>query len=236
MPLNETPIAFDCAGAPSTAILHSVSTEAKVGIVIIVGGPQYRVGSHRQFVLLARALAENGIPVLRFDHRGTGDCANDAVAFDELNQDIHCAVNLFVDRTKVSSVALWGLCDAASAAMMYAPSDARIGALILLNPWVHTDEIEARTRLKSYYLERLRSRQFWHKLFRLDLDLRDSIGSLAGYIRKALANRSPQVNRGPEDLHFIERMRLGLTEFNGRVFLILSGKDLTAEEFRSLIN
>ncbi|KAB8057318.1 hydrolase 1, exosortase A system-associated, partial [Janthinobacterium violaceinigrum] len=43
------------------------------GVLIVTGGPQYRVGSHRQFVLLARALAAQGVPVLRFDLRGMGD-------------------------------------------------------------------------------------------------------------------------------------------------------------------
>ena len=29
-----------------------------VGVLVLVGGPQYRIGSHRQFALLARALAQ----------------------------------------------------------------------------------------------------------------------------------------------------------------------------------
>ena len=39
-------------------------------MVIVVGGPQYRAGSHRQFTLLARHIAAAGYPVLRFDARG----------------------------------------------------------------------------------------------------------------------------------------------------------------------
>jgi alpha/beta superfamily hydrolase len=42
-------------------------------VLVIVGGPQYRAGSHRQFTLLARSLAEQGFAVLRFDYRGMGD-------------------------------------------------------------------------------------------------------------------------------------------------------------------
>lgn len=54
---------------PASTPVPSAST----GVVIIVGGPQYRAGSHRQFVLLARALATAGYPVLRFDYSGMGD-------------------------------------------------------------------------------------------------------------------------------------------------------------------
>eukprot|EP00487_Bulimina_marginata_P004583 TRINITY_DN21221_c0_g1_i1.p1 TRINITY_DN21221_c0_g1~~TRINITY_DN21221_c0_g1_i1.p1 ORF type:complete len:104 (-),score=8.73 TRINITY_DN21221_c0_g1_i1:127-438(-) len=36
---------------------------AKQGVVIVVGGPQTRVGSHRLFVSLARELSKQGIAV-----------------------------------------------------------------------------------------------------------------------------------------------------------------------------
>ena len=39
-------------------ILHGASLQATdLGVVVVVGGPQDRVGSHRQFTLLARDLA-----------------------------------------------------------------------------------------------------------------------------------------------------------------------------------
>ena len=37
-------------------------------VIVVVGGPQYRVGSHRQFVQLSRALASAGHATLRFDY------------------------------------------------------------------------------------------------------------------------------------------------------------------------
>ena len=41
-----------------------------IAVLVVVGGPQYRVGSHRQFVSLARALARQGMTTVRFDYRG----------------------------------------------------------------------------------------------------------------------------------------------------------------------
>jgi len=50
---------------------------ADTGVLIVVGGPQYRVGSHRQFVMLARFLADHGVPCMRFDYRGMGDVSGE---------------------------------------------------------------------------------------------------------------------------------------------------------------
>ncbi len=212
-------------------ILHPGDPGAGLGVVVVVGGPQYRVGSHRQFVLLARRLAAGGFPVLRFDYRGIGDSAGAARDFEAVDEDIRAAVDALVERSGVQRVVLWGLCDAASAAMMYAHRDPRVHGLVLLNPWVHTAETEARVRIKSYYRDRLRSAEFWRKLLSFDLDWRDSIASLWRYAGKALGG-----SRGGsgETLHFIERMRLGWQDFGGASLLILSGDDLTAGEFRQL--
>ena len=59
-------------------------TDPQTGVLIIVGGPQYRVGSHRQFVQLARALASNGIATMRFDYTGMGDSQGKKAEFDQV--------------------------------------------------------------------------------------------------------------------------------------------------------
>jgi len=55
---------------------------AACGVLIVVGGPQYRVGSHRQFLLLSRRLAAEGHPVMRFDYRGMGDASGAMRGFE----------------------------------------------------------------------------------------------------------------------------------------------------------
>ena len=54
MPNNEIPVTFSCKNNALIGITHHGEQNAKRGVVIVVGGPQYRVGSHRQFLLLAR--------------------------------------------------------------------------------------------------------------------------------------------------------------------------------------
>ena len=72
-PVVERFATFECGDDTCIGIVASnadVASRADIGVVIVVGGPQYRVGSHRQFVTLARALAASGVPALRFDYRG----------------------------------------------------------------------------------------------------------------------------------------------------------------------
>jgi len=73
MPHVEEALVFDCGGSSLIGVLSGAALAAERGVLIVVGGPQYRAGSHRQFTLLARHLAERGVPTLRFDYRGMGD-------------------------------------------------------------------------------------------------------------------------------------------------------------------
>ena len=231
--MNELPFLFSIADQQAIGILHSAEHPARLGVLVVVGGPQYRVGSHRQFLLLARALAAHGFSTLRFDYRGMGDSDGEARDFEAVSVDLRVAVDELIARTNVEGVVIWGLCDAASAALMYAHSDARVAGLILLNPWVHSPTSEAKVRLKSYYLSRLRSREFWRKLLSFNLAWRDTLSSLWGYLRAAVA-RPAATTTDDVSVHFIERMRRGWTAWRRPVLLILSGDDLTAAEFRQL--
>ena len=220
-----------CADDAMAAILHPGAAGARLGVVIVVGGPQYRVGSHRQFLLLARQLAAAGYPVLRFDYRGMGDSSGGQRDFEQVDADIRAAVDAFVAASGVARVVLWGLCDGASAALMYAPGDPRIAGLIGLNPWVHSAQGEAQARIRGYYLKRLTNREFWGKVLRFQFDWRDSLQSLFGYARAAAGRRE----EGGGAQHFLARMEEALVRFEGRFHVALSGNDFTADEFRLLL-
>ena len=84
---------FACAGETLVGVLARPAVAARTGVVVIVGGPQYRVGSHRQFVLLSRALAGAGCAVLRFDYRGMGDSSGAQRSFDSVSADIAAAMD-----------------------------------------------------------------------------------------------------------------------------------------------
>ena len=56
----ESAFVFVSRGQSLPAILAAPEAARNTGVLLVVGGPQYRVGSHRQFVLLSRALAAAG--------------------------------------------------------------------------------------------------------------------------------------------------------------------------------
>jgi exosortase A-associated hydrolase 1 len=218
------------SGAPSPAG-HETNAAHATGVVVVVGGPQYRAGSHRQFVHLARHLAAAGHPVLRFDVRGMGDSSGAQRCFEDLGPDIGAAIDQLQRRQpQVRCVVLWGLCDGASAALLYLHqhADPRVQGLCLLNPWVRSEASLARTQVKHYYGQRLMQREFWLKLLS---------GKVAGAAVRGLW-QAIRAARGPtgEDSEnsFQVRMAQAWRRFPGPLLLVLSGRDYTAREFIEL--
>lgn len=231
--IAETALLFGCEGERLLGVLSvrdAAPADAELGVVIIVGGPQVRTGSHRQFVQLARHLAGQGLPVLRFDARGMGDATGPVQAFEAQTPDIGAAIDaLLRARPSVRRVALWGLCDGASAALLYldATADPRVAALCVANPWVRSEASLARTQVKHYYRQRLLQPDFWRKL------LRGGVGGTAwrGFLDSLrAARRAP----APVNIGFQGRMAHAWHAFSGPILLLLSGQDHTAREFRDV--
>jgi uncharacterized protein len=197
-----------------------------------VGGPQYRVGSHRQFVGLARVLAAAGCATVRFDYRGMGDSAGQPRDFQSIDDDIACVLdNAQQQLPAVRRWVLWGLCDGASAALMYCARrrDARVAGLCLANPWVRSDVTIARTHVKHYYLARLRQPSFWAKVLSGQV-AGQALADLARNVGRALRRRGDRSMPGAAPA-FQETMAAGWKRFDGQMLLLLSERDYTAKEF-----
>ncbi|MCW8865244.1 MAG: hydrolase 1, exosortase A system-associated [Colwellia sp.] len=222
----EQALSFTVNNQELLAISHHGSDQNTTGVLIVVGGPQYRVGSHRQFVQLSRALARQGISSLRFDYTGMGDSSGEKKEFDHICDDIKAATDAFLDaQPHLQKVVIWGLCDAASAALIYAHQDDRINGLVLLNPWLRSEQAMGKTMVKYYYLQRLLSKSFWKKLFSGQVNVAASARDAKGFVKDSV------VADKQNNASYQARMLSGLQAFNGKVCLILSGEDLTAREF-----
>ena len=144
------------------AVPHTPSP--RTGVLVVVGGPQYRVGSHRQFVLLSA-------PWRRTAFRA---CASTTAAWvtHPVPHEISCRStptfalpstrigSRFRECTRSSS----GVVRSASAVCFYARRDEHVAGLVLLNPWVRTEATAAKVYVEKYYSRRLFAPAFWKKL------------------------------------------------------------------------
>lgn len=223
-------------------VLHTGVEAAKdIAVLIVVGGPQTRVGSHRQFVLLSRFLAANGYSSMRFDYGGMGDSEGVDADFMNVSADIESAIQTLKQHTGVAKVVIWGLCDAASSALIYAKkkSCADLAGMILLNPWVRSEQGEAKAIVKHYYINRLKDKSFWLKLFSLKFNFAASFSSLKDNLVKMSTKQQPSEVTNDvvttED-NYIAHMLDGLRSLQVPIMLVISGDDLTASEFLDLVN
>ena len=231
MQFEEQAVCFPCEGEHLVGVVTVPHEPGPRGVLVVVGGRQYRAGSHRQFTLLARALALRGIPVMRFDLRGMGDSGGAPRAFDETAADLRGAMDAFLRAAPtLREVVLWGLCDGATGAALYAAHDQRVRGLVLLNPWVRTEDGAARATLKHYYGARLFDPDVWRRLVRGQFNPLASLGSMLGLARRALGTTPEQHG----DTGLPARLHTALARFDGPVLLLLAGADLTACEFEDL--
>lgn len=227
---SEEAVVFACAGDTLVGILAKPEIPLDTGIVVIVGGPQYRAGSHRQFVRLSRYLATAGYAVLRFDYRGMGDSEGQAREFETVRADVCSAIDLLqACLPAVEKIVLWGLCDGASAALLYyhETKDSRISGLCLLNLWVRSELSLARTQVRHYYTQRLLQKEFWIKCLSGKL----ALGSLTGFAQKLRLSTFSKKLPPMAPLDFQQRMASACLSFSGRQLHILSSEDYTAKEF-----
>jgi exosortase A-associated hydrolase 1 len=228
MKAGQRALRFACHGSGLVGIVDVPERPLPRGVLMVTGGPQYRVGSHRQFTLLARMLVARGIPVMRFDRRGMGDSEGEPRAYDAIDDDIRAALKeFFMQMPDMKEVVLWGLCDAATACAFYAHTDARVCGLMLLNPWVRTPEGAARALLRHYYLARLGEIAFWKKVASGNLDFAASAAALRQNMLLAAIDRRSLLP---------QRVIDSLARFDGPVLVVLSGDDLTAHEFGELLD
>jgi exosortase A-associated hydrolase 1 len=242
---------FDCDGDRMLGIVSLPAQPSGRGVLVVVGGPQYRAGSHRQFTLLCRGLAGEGIAAMRFDYRGMGDAEGEPRTFEDIDRDIRAAIDRFASAVpELTEIVICGLCDAASAALFYAHTDPRVKGLVLINPWARTTATIAKTQLRHYYGARIADREFWQKLFRGEVAISAALSSAAGIVGAAFgsegrgsaassgaASGGDPATGGPprhSAKPLPERMAEGLARFTGRVLLVRSGKDLTAQEFNDI--
>ncbi len=157
-------LTFPCGSALLGATLDA--SDGDTGLLIVTGGTQTRIGSHRIFERLAHALAEAGHPCFRFDRRGVGDSEGEDRDFRGNASDIAAAIASFREQCPaLRRVFGFGLCDGATSLALHG-SAAGLAGLILVNPWLVEAESGAppAAAIKHHYRRRLLSLEGWKKI------------------------------------------------------------------------
>jgi exosortase A-associated hydrolase 1 len=229
---DEKGLIFNCGEDRLVGVATLPEAPATTGVLILVGGPQYRAGSHRQFTLLARSLGEAGFASLRFDFSGMGDSEGDKHEFSHTQDNLSAAIDAFLDAAPgVSRIVLWGLCDAASSAMMYAHLYPQVVGMVLLNPWVHSGEYAPDVKMAHFYRPFLADSNKWRTMLSGKNRIIPTLRELG---RDTLALADKRFSSS-SDQPFIQQMLDGLMRFQHGVLFVLSADDLTAREFSSLV-
>ena len=217
------PLNFSCEGRALTATLDSA--HSKTGLLIVSGGNEIRIGTHRGMAKLAGDIAAAGYPVFRFDRRGIGDSEGENGGFTTSGPDIAAAIAAFRRACpKLTRIVAFGNCDAASALLLHQP--AGITAHILSNIWVvePTDDLPPPAAIRARYSERMKDPKAWIGLFTGAINLRKLIGGLMRIAK-------PQA---PSSL--AQNVAAGLVALEGPVTILLAAQDGTAIAFADAWN
>ena len=166
-------------------------------VVILNAGIIHRVGPNRMHVELARALADLGYPVLRFDLSGIGDSdkRSDGLApLDACLADVREAADWLEASHGHKRLVLIGLCSGADHSLIYAGTDSRVIGLVLLDPSI--------PRTAGHYL-----RYFGERILQWSR-WKDIGGALRGLLQRGARLRE----LGPADEDFQARPALDSRE------------------------
>jgi exosortase A-associated hydrolase 1 len=208
-------LTFPCAGETLAGTLEDAAGD--VGILIVTGGTQTRVGSHRMLERLAAGLAAAGHPCFRYDRRGVGDSGGEDPGYEHSREDMLAAAAAFrAEVPHLRRVIGFGLCDGATVIALYG-GDAGLGGLLLANPWLveAASNAPAPAYVRRHYRQRLFSAAAWRR----------ALTGQMGY-RKALAGLRRAVT--PTDAALAERVNRALEGSGLPTMLILATGDATA--------
>lgn len=185
-------IAFPCGEATLAGSLDvgEGAAQRDIGLLLVIGGSQTRIGSHRMYERLAKGLSDNGYSCFRYDRRGVGDSEGADPGFKESGPDLKAAAEAFrKEAPGLTRIIGFGLCDGATALALHGDA-AGLDGLILANPWLveAEDGAPAPAAIRAHYRKQLLS---WGGLKRLFTGA-VSFRKLGSGLRKLFSRRKPE--------------------------------------------
>lgn len=172
--VEEEAIHFGGDGALFGILSGAVSSSrvgSRLGLLLVNGGNNHRVGINRNYTEWAREAALSGVTTLRFDIRGLGDSRPrhpedlNRLYRDETREDVIAAIDLLADRDDCDGVVLCGLCAGAYQAFHAARVDPRVVGLVLLD-LLRWDPDGPLIRRRGFWTRRRQNLERWARAVR----------------------------------------------------------------------
>ncbi|MET1110550.1 MAG: hydrolase 1, exosortase A system-associated [Allosphingosinicella sp.] len=186
-------LSFKCEGAALGASLDCADGET--GLLLVTGGTQTRIGSHRMYERLAAALAGAGWPCLRYDRRGVGDSEGEDPDFKASGPDLAAAAAAFRrEQPQLKRLLGFGLCDGASTLALHGEA-AGLDGYVLVNPWFVEAEAgePPAAAIKSRYKEQLLSLEGWKRLLSGSISYRKVLKGLGKIVSSRPSSLSGEI-------------------------------------------
>jgi uncharacterized protein len=181
------------------------------------------------FVELARYFAQEGIHSLRFDCSGRGDSLGPVRALEESRFDIVSVVQSLLRQNPDQHIALLGFGDSGMASILSLPllkaDQRKILATVLINPWTDPIDFEAKAKLSDYYVQRLKSKEFWGKLLSGRVQVASAIGEVLQSSKEASLASAPNEN------HLRARLLQAIEAADTTLLAVLATNDPMAQLF-----
>lgn len=205
----------------------------KQGVVILNAGVLHRVGPNRVHVLLARALAAAGFPVLRFDFSGIGDsvrrAGNEPFA-RQVVREAGEALDLLARSRGVSEFLILGICSGADHGLQISSLDNRIVGAALIDGY----NLPSLLLLLHFYRGKLLNPRSWIRFLAgrsLTWGLLRTLTVESGATRATLAQAESAL---PKRAEFVAQT-LALADRGTEMLLLYTGHSPAYYNYRKLL-
>jgi alpha/beta superfamily hydrolase len=239
MAFQEIPVHFYKENIRLYGIIHypEFVKYRNTAFLIVIGGHQTRVGSHRLYLKLARFISSNGIIVLRFDYEGLGDSEGDFVGYAGAIPSINSAIEYLKKEVQIEKIVIWTICNGADPVLNVSiENENEIAGLIMCNPYFikamdGIPEIFNFNNRKSFFYQR-----FWKTLANSNFDVKKIAKKLS--VKSSLINTKKKIkkNNNSIDNHSPLQLQELIENIQSQDFpirVLISERDMIAMKFFS---
>lgn len=192
--MRERAVVFG-SGCGLSGIVSEGAPGARTGVLLLNAGITYRVGPGRLYVKVARALADAGVPALRFDFSGIGESETSASAasYTERTLDEARAAMEVLEQKGVDRFVLFGICSGADNGLRIALAEPRVVGAALVEPFT----FGSRAYSIDQCVQQLQTRAFWARMLRGNVDV---LSTMRNVVRTRRRDPEPVDAAEPDDM------------------------------------